>query len=164
MEVTGITQSVPANELGSMFYKILEKVEVEIPEKNIDSWHRVGNQGSNIDKFHRRKKIQKVLNVKNNIQKITAADLVLPGSIKLYLNESLCPCYWVLWSKSKTLYNIGNLKIYFTSNGSVKIRLQELSPVISIIHVSDFEKYFPGVDLSALRWIDLLYSSPKLTF
>lgn len=91
--MTGIPQSVPANELGSMFYKILEKVEVEIPEKNIDSSHRVDNHGSNIDKFHRRKKIQKVLNVKNNIQKITAADLVLPGSIKLYLNESLCPCY-----------------------------------------------------------------------
>ena len=51
--MTGIPQSVPANELGSMFYKILEKVEVEIPEKNIDSWHRVDNHGSNIDKFHR---------------------------------------------------------------------------------------------------------------
>ena len=67
----------------------MEKVEVEIPEKNIDSWHRVGNQGSNLVKFHRRKKFRKVLNVKTNIQKITVADLDLPGSIKLYLNESL---------------------------------------------------------------------------
>ena len=89
MEVTGIPQSVPANELGSTFYKILEEVEVEIPERNIDSWHRVSNQGSNIVKFHRRKKFRKVLNVKKNIQKITAADLDLPGSIKLYLNEGL---------------------------------------------------------------------------
>lgn len=89
MEVTGIPQSVPANELGSTFYKILEKVEVEIPEKNIDSWHRVGNQGSNIVKFHRREKFRKVLNVKKNIQKINVAYLDLPGSIKLSLNESL---------------------------------------------------------------------------
>ena len=80
------------------------------------------------------------------MQKIIAADLDLPGSIKLYLNERLCPYYCVLWSKSKTLYNIGKIKIYFTS-----IRLQELDPAISITHVNDFEKYFPGVDLSALR-------------
>ena len=89
MEVTGIPQSVPANELGSTFYKILEKVEVEKKEKNIDSWHRVGNQGSNIVKFHRREKFRKVLNVKKNIQKINVAYLDLPGSIKLSLNESL---------------------------------------------------------------------------
>ena len=38
---------------------------------------------------------------------------------------------------------------YFISNGSVKIRLQEKGPSIPIVRTADFEKYFPGVDLSA---------------
>ena len=40
---------------------------------------------------------------------------------------------------------------YFISNGSVKIRLQEKGPSIPTKHKADFEKHFPGVELSAPR-------------
>lgn len=53
--------------------------------------------------------------------------------------------------KYKTLYNIDKLNNYFTSNGTGKIRLQELGPAIPITHVNHFKKLFPGVDLSAPR-------------
>ena len=33
-------------------------------------------------------------------------------------------------------------------NGTVKVKISEISPPISIAHVSDFTKYFPDVDLS----------------
>ena len=46
---------------------------------------------------------------------------------------------------------MGKIHSYFISNGSVKIRLQEKGPSIPITHTADFEKYFPGVDLSVPR-------------
>ena len=51
--------------------------------------------------------------------------------------------------KSKALFTMGKIHSYFISNGSVKMRLQEKGPSILITHTADFEKYFPGVDLSA---------------
>ena len=90
--------------------------------------------------------------MKKDIQRITATDLDLPNTtIKLYLNESLCPYYPILWSKSKALFTMDKIHSYFISNGSVKIRLQEKGPSIPITHTVDFEKYFPGVDLCLPR-------------
>ena len=152
LEKAGIPQSLPASDLEKTFSKVLEKVGMEVPAKDIDVCHRVGKQECVVVKFFRRKEFQQVLSVKNDIQKITATDLDLPNTtIKLYLNETLCPYYRILWSKSKTLFTMGKIHSYFISNGSVKIRLQEKGSSIPITHTGDFEKYFPGVDLSAPR-------------
>ena len=92
--------------------------------------------------------------MKNDIQMISVTDLDLPNNtIKLYLNQSLCPYYRILRSKSKALFAMDKMNSYLISNGSVKIRLQEQGPSILIAHTADFEKYFPGVDLSAPRQI-----------
>ena len=111
-----------------------------------------GKHGRVIVKLLRRKDCQQVLNMKKHIQKITASDLDLPNTtVKLYLNESLCPYYRVLWSKSKALFTIGKIHSYFIPNRSPKKSLQEKEPSIPITHTADFEKYFPGVDLSVPR-------------
>ena len=152
VEVAGIPQSVPASDLEKTFSNILEKVRMEVPAKDIDACHRVGKQGRVIVKFLRKKDCQQILSVKKDIQKVNATDLDLPNTtIKFYLNESLCPSYGMLWSKSKTFFTLGKIHSYFISNGSVKIRLQEKGPSIPITHTADFEKYFPGMDLSAPR-------------
>ena len=94
---------------------------MEVPAKDIDACHRVGKQGRVIMKFLRRKDCQQVLSVKKDILKINATDLDLPNTtIKLYLNESLCPYCRVLWSKSKALFTVDKIHSYFISNGSVK--------------------------------------------
>ena len=88
VELAGIPQGVPASDLEKTFAKILEKVTMEVTAKNIDACHRVGKQGLVIVKFLRRK----------DIKKIAATDLDLPiTTIKLYLNESLCPYYRIFW-------------------------------------------------------------------
>ena len=46
---------------------------------------------------------------------------------------------------------MGKIHSYFISNRSFKMRLQEKGPSIPITHTADFEKYFPGVNLSAPR-------------
>ena len=54
----------------------------------------------------------------------------------------------VLWSKSKSLHRMGKIFSYYVSNGTVKIKIQETSQPLSIMHTSDLEKLFPDVDLS----------------
>ena len=137
---------------GKNFSKILEKVGTDVSARDTDACHRVGKQGRVIVNFLRSKDCQQVVSVKKGIQNITATDLNLPNTtVRLYLNESLCPYYRILWSKSKALFTMGKIHSYFISNGSVKIRLQEKGPSIPVTHTADFEKYFPGVDLSAPR-------------
>ena len=81
----------------------------------------------------------------------TATDFDLPNTTtKLYLNESLCPYYHILWSK-KALFTMGKTRSYFISNVSVKICFQEKGPTIPITNTADFENYFPGVNLNAPR-------------
>ena len=130
VEVAGIPQSVPANDLEKTFSKILEKVGTEVPAKDIDACHWVGKQGRAIVKFLRIKDCQQVLS-------LTATDL----------DENLCPYRRILWSKSEALFTLGKIHSYFISNGSVKIRLQEKGPSIPITHTVDFEKHFPALDL-----------------
>ena len=51
MEVDGVHRSVPAGDLEKTFPKILEKVGIEVPAKEIDAWHRGGKKGRAIVKF-----------------------------------------------------------------------------------------------------------------
>ena len=54
-------------------------------------------------KFTRRKDYKQVLQVKKDLNDITADDLDLPRGTKIFLNQSLCPYYRILWSKTKRL-------------------------------------------------------------
>ena len=58
VEVAGIPQSVPASDLENTFSKILEKVGMEAPAKDIDARHRVDKPGRAIVKYLRRKDCQ----------------------------------------------------------------------------------------------------------
>ena len=75
-------------------------------------------------------------------------DVGLPENTRLFVNQSLCSCYRVLWSKSRKLLSMGKINNFHISNGTIKIKIQEGSTPLSITHNADFEKYFPGVDLS----------------
>ena len=70
----------------------------------------------------------------------------LPEGTQIFVNQSLCPYYISLWSKSKKLRLLGKIHSFFISNSIIKIKLQENS--IKITHSSDFDKFFPDVDLS----------------
>ena len=75
-------------------------------------------------------------------------DIGLTGDNKVFINHSLCPYYRVLWSKSKVLLNMGKINRLMVSNGTVKVKIINITAPISITHADDFTKYFPDVDLS----------------
>ena len=43
---------------------------------------------------------------------------------------------------------MGKINRLMVSNGTVKVKISEISAPISITHADDFAKYFPDVDLS----------------
>ena len=151
VEISGIPRSVEDNALESTLCKIFDKVGMEINQNHIEACHRVGRQGNAIVKFTKRKDCQHLLKIKKKLSKLTFEDINLARDTKIFVNQSLCAYYRFLWSKSKPLHKMGLIFGYFVSNGTIKIRKQENGPTISITHVSGFEKYFPGVNLSPTR-------------
>ena len=115
-------------------------------DKDFEDCHRVGKRGSTIVKFCKGKVSKQVLNVRKDLTKLSMEDLHLTGQGKLYINQSLCPYYRVLWSKNKSLHRMGKIFSYYVSNSTVKIKIEETSQPLSIIHISDPDKLF--VDLS----------------
>ena len=116
---------------------------------NIEVCHRISRKSDQvIIKFSRRKDCQQALSVKKDLKNSNMVDVGLPESTRLYVNQSLCSYYRLLWSKSKKLLSLGKINNFYISNGIIKIKIQEGSTPLSITHNVDFEKHFPGVDLS----------------
>ena len=40
---------------------------------------------------------------------------------------------------------------YYVSHGTVKVKFEENSRPLSIMHTTDFDKHFPGIDPSPLN-------------
>ena len=103
----------------------ITKAGVDITADNIEDCHRVGNKGQTIIKFGKRKVSRQVLSaIRKYLNKVKMSDIDLTGQSTLYFNQSFCPYYRILWSKTKT-YQKGKIDSFYVSNGNTKIRLQE---------------------------------------
>ena len=89
-----------------------------------------------------------MLSVKKDLMNLNMEELGLPAGTKIFVNQSLCPYYKVLWSKSKRLRDLNKIHSFYISNNGIKIRIHESSNPIAITHVADFDEHFPGIDLS----------------
>ena len=75
-------------------------------------------------------------------------DLDLPRGTKIYINQSLCPYYRILWSKAERLQNIGAIDNFYISSGTIKIKVTKNSSPITIMYLDDFKIHFRDIDLS----------------
>ena len=103
-------------------------------DNDIEDCHRVGKRGQTIVKFCKTKASKQVLNVRKDFTKLSMDNLQLTGQGKLYINQSLCSYYRVLWSKSKYLHRMSKIFLYYVPNHTVQIKMQE------IMHTNDLEK------------------------
>ena len=126
-----------------------KKNDCTIAPEFIDDCRRLGeNNDRVIVKFTRKKVCKQVLQVKKDLKDLTADDLDLPEGTKIFVNQSLCPYYRILWSKTKRLQSMCKINNYFISDGTVKIKTDENSKPWAITHLDDLAINFPGVDLS----------------
>ena len=149
LEIVGIPTSVGHDTLEDQVLKIFDSVGCKVQKDNIEACHRMGKTNDRtIIKFSRRKDCQQVLSMKRDLRNVKMEDIGLPSDTRISLNQSLCPYYRILWSKSKKLHSLGKIHNFFILNSGIKLRINENSQPLSITHELDFEKYFPGVDLS----------------
>ena len=119
-------------------------------KEDLDACHWLKDKEQVIAKFCRRKDCEKVLKAKNNLRKLDSTNLDLLEGCKIFINQSLCSYYRLLWSKSKKLHGKGRIFGWYASNGSIKIKLQENSQPLYISHIEDFKKHFPDVGFHSL--------------
>ena len=148
LEVSGIPNTIKQDELENKVLTIFKKVGCDIKNENIEACHRVRRKNNLIIKFSKRKDCQQVYSVKKDLGKLDMKEVDLPEGTQVYINQSLCPYYKSLWSKSKKLRTLGKIHSFLISNSTIKLKLQENSVPVAITHNSDFQKYFPDVDLS----------------
>ena len=74
----------------------------------------------------------------------------LPEGTKMFINESLFPCYKGLWVICKKMWNRKRIHSSFTANGIIKFRFEEHGPVNVVTHQQDLKGLFPDVDIDAL--------------
>ena len=114
LEVVGIPRQVDGNLVETKVLSIFEKVGCAIDLGFIDDCHRLGkNSDRVIIKFSRRKDCKQVLQAKKDLKDLNTNDLDLPRGTKLFVNQSLCPYYCMLWSKSKRLRIMGMINSFF---------------------------------------------------
>ena len=150
LEIVGIPSNVNHQNLEQKVLDIFEKVGCTVKNENIEACHRLSQKSDRtIIKLSRRKDCLQMLAVKRDLQNVNMEELGLPAGTKIFVNQSLCPYYKVLWSKSKRLRDINKIHSFYISNNGIKIKVNENSNPLSITHVSDFDEYFPGIDLSS---------------
>ena len=141
--------SVEHDQLEPIVCRILHHIGVNISGDKIEACHRLGkNSDRTIVKFSSRKDCEHTMHVQKDLKNLDATDLDLPAGTKLYINDSLCPCYRGLWNEAKKLWNKKKIFSYFTVSGTVRIRLQEKGPYSIIAHIDDLKELFPDEDFS----------------
>ena len=114
LEVVRLPHQLDDNQLETKVLSIFEKVGCKIDPGFIDDCHRLGmNNDRVIIKFTRRKDCKQVLQVKKDLEDSTMDDMDLPRGTKIFVNQSLCPYYRILWSKSKGLHSMGIISSFF---------------------------------------------------
>ena len=149
LEVAGIPWQVDDKNLEKKVLSIFQKIGCTIYSTFIDDCHQLGkNSDSVIVKFTRRKDCKQILKVKKDLRDLKMDNLYLPKGTKMYMNQSLCSYYWILWLKPKKIQNIVSIKNFYIPSGTMKIKVTENSRPITIKHLNDFKIYFPDIDLS----------------
>ena len=154
LEISGIPEFVSDSALEDKIQGVLHGIDVEVDTENIESCHRLkgkGSKGKFILKLSKRKDAEKIKLNKKKLKNIDHKKIGLSCGTKLFINESLCGYYKLLWSKCKTLFLEKKIASFWVTNGTVKLKFLN-DRIHSITH---------EVDLSALTHEGLLVGTDK---
>ena len=125
--------SVRDNKLETKVLIILGGIDDPIDSWFVEDCHCLSSKGNH--------KKTKVLLNKNNLKNIDLETVNLPSGTIIYINKSLCSCHKKLWSKCKKLWDAKNILSFWTSNGSIRVKLKN-EEVSIITHDCDLENLF----------------------
>ena len=128
---------------------MITKAGVDINADDIEDCHRVGNKSQTIIKFGKKKVSRQVLSVRKDLYKVKTSNIDLKGKVLSISIRASAPATRYYGPKPKH-YQKGKFDSFYVFIGNIKIRLQENVRPITISHIHNFIKYFPGVDLSVV--------------
>ena len=164
LEVVGIPSSVNVKDLEGKVCTVFNRIGVAVKPDDIETCRRLYNDKKIIVTFSKRKVGQQVLRVKRELKNIDPSEFDFPEGTAIFINESLCSYYKMLWSKCKKFWEKKLIYTYSTSNGNIRYRIGEDGNVNTVTHITDFKKNFPDIDINDLQIISYRYCSLILVF
>ena len=144
LEISEFLESLKNEDLEETVLKVFEELNVVVYLSNVEDCHWVASRTSNkvIIKLSRRKDANKICRVKKNLKNLNVSSLTIKNPV--FINDSFCSYYKMLWSKCKKLSSTRSIHAFWVSNGFIRLRIGENDRVNNITHLSDLEELFPG--------------------
>ena len=92
-----------------------------------------------------RKDADKIRRAKKKLKGLNLSSIGINSAV--YINDSLCRYYKNLWAKCKKLWLNKFIHGFWTSNGSIRLKLTETGNVHFITNDVDLEELFPDNEL-----------------
>ena len=148
LELTGIPETSDNNTLESTVLKIFQKLEVNVDPSNVEDYHWISSKNGPkrvIVKVSKRKDASKTRSSKRKLKDMYLTSVGINSPV--YINDSLCTYYKMLWRKCKSLRMNKLIHSFWVTNGSIRLRAADNGRTNLITHLSDLEKLFPGNEL-----------------
>ena len=149
LEISGVPECLEiSGVLEGKVLELLEKIDVEVHPDQIEACHWIKSRAGPkkvIIKMSRRKDADKIRRAKKKLKGLNLSSIGINSAV--YINDSLCRYYKNLWAKCKKLWLNKFIHGFWTSNGSIRLKLTETGNVRVITHDADLEELFPGNEL-----------------
>ena len=144
LELSGLPESIENSELEDTALQLFKKLDVEVGSSNIEDCNWLPSKGPKrvIVRFSKRKDANIVRKVKKNLKGMDLSSNGIRSPV--YINDSLCKYYKMLWRKCKKLCVNKFIHSLWVSNGSIRLKLSDNERSYMIIHIRDLEELFPG--------------------
>ena len=129
---------------------IFEKLDVMLDPSNIEDCHWIKpSKGAKkvIVKLSRRKDANKIRLLKKGLKGMNLSSLGINSAV--YINDSLCTYYKMLWGKCRKLLSNKYIHSFWVTNGTIKLKTVENGRVYAITHRNDLVELFPDNDILA---------------
>ena len=150
LEVVGIPMSFRDNAPELKVCGVIQEIGVDICDRDIQACHRLKDIDQTIVKFTNRKDCLRILRVKRQLKGLDPSAMDLPEGTKVFINESLCPYYRVIWNKCKKLRDKQKVYQYYTINGLIRLLIEESGQTKTITHMVDLQNLSPDIDIDSL--------------
>ena len=146
--MTGIPETNDNDTLESTVLKIFEKLEVNVGPSNVEDCHWISCKIGPKRVMVKVSKREDAFKIRTSKRKLKGMDLTSIGiNNPVYINDSLCTYYKMLWRKCKSLRMNKLIHSFWVTNGSIRLRTVENGRTNVITHLSDLEDLFPGNEL-----------------
>ena len=129
LELSGLPESIKNSELEDTALQLFKKLDVEVDSSNIDDCHQLPSKEPKrvIVKFSERKDANRVRKVKKNLKGMDLSSVGIRSPV--YINNSLCKYYKMLWRKYKNLCVNKFIHSFWVSNQTILNRIHQTEAV-----------------------------------